>query len=298
MRIILDERETSLYDKCISIYQKNAIKNDNIKIIKRVIPLGDVLIETDDETLFLLVERKSLQDLLSSIKDGRYEEQSYRLQNSNEFLPNRVFYLIEGMFSQLSKPEHQKIIQSSMTSLSIFKGFNVIRTCSVQESAEWLVNMVHKIDRNLKKGISPFCYKLIDNKNTNINNNEIPLDSEQNLVSDPSTIPLLIPSTTTPVVPSITPPIVPYCSVVKKVKKENITPENMGEIILCQIPGISSISAVAIMKSVDGSFLKLIDILQKDPRELEKVHIQSENEKPSRKISKTILQNLQKYLIR
>jgi len=298
MRIILDERETSLYDKCISIYQKNAIKNDNIKIIKRVIPLGDVLIETDDETLFLLVERKSLQDLLSSIKDGRYEEQSYRLQNSNEFLPNRVFYLIEGMFSQLSKPEHQKIIQSSMTSLSIFKGFNVIRTCSVQESAEWLVNMVHKIDRNLKKGISPFCYKPIDNKNTNIDNNEIPLDSEQNLVSDPSTIPLLIPSTTTPVVPSITPPIVPYCSVVKKVKKENITPENMGEIILCQIPGISSISAVAIMKSVDGSFLKLIDILQKDPRELEKVHIQSENEKPSRKISKTILQNLQKYLIR
>jgi len=286
MRIILDERETSLYDKCIAVYQKNAQKNDNIKILKRVIPLGDVLIETDDETLFLLVERKSLQDLLSSIKDGRYEEQSYRLQNSNEFLPNRVFYLIEGMFSQLSKPEHQKMIQSSMTSLSIFKGFNVIRTCSVQESAEWLVNMVDKIDRNLKKGIYPFYSKSI---NINNNNNEIPLDSEQNHVSDPSTIPVLI--------PSITPPIVPYCSVVKKVKKENITPENMGEIILCQIPGISSVSAVAIMKSVDGSFLKLIDILQKDPRELEKIQIQSENEKPSRKISKTILQNLQKYLL-
>jgi ERCC4-type nuclease len=271
MRIILDERETSLYDKCISVHNKK----DNIIIMKRVIPLGDVLIETDDEKPFILVERKSLQDLLSSIKDGRYEEQSYRLQNSNEFLPNRIFYLIEGMFSQLYKQEHQKIIQSSMTSLSVFKGFNVVRSCSVQESAEWLVNMVDKIDRNLKKGISPFCFTPLKN--------EMPLNPEQNSDS-------ITPTTTG---------VVPYCSVVKKVKKENITPENMGEIILCQIPGISSVSAIAIMKSVDGSFLKLMDVLQKNPAELENIRIQSGDEKQSsRKMNKTILQNLQKYLNR
>ena len=38
-----------------------------------------------------------------------------------------------------------------------------------------------------------------------------------------------------------------YVSVVKKVKKENITPENIAEIMLCQIPGISSVTALAIM---------------------------------------------------
>jgi hypothetical protein len=39
-----------------------------------------------------------------------------------------------------------------------------------------------------------------------------------------------------------------YCSVIKKVKKENITPDNIGEIMLCQIPGISSTTAIAILK--------------------------------------------------
>jgi len=73
----------------------------------------------------------------------------------------------------------------------------------------------------------------------------------------------------------------------------------MGEIILCQIPGISSVSAIAIMKSVDGSLIKLMDILQKNPSELENIRIQSGDEtKPSRKMNKTILQNLQKYLNR
>ena len=239
MQIILDERETSLYDKCL------LIKKD-VEISKKVIPLGDILIEHENKP-FILVERKSLQDLLSSIKDGRYEEQSHRLQHSDEFSPDRIIYLIEGMFSQLSRPGDKQMIHSAMTSLSIFKGFRVIRTCSMQETAEWLIHMVDKIDRNLKKGIAPF------------------LSTD---IVEP----------------------VPYCTVVKKVKKENITPENMGEIILCQIPGISSISAVAIMNSV-GSLVKLIEILQNNPSELEKIHIQE------RKISKTILQNRHKYLI-
>lgn len=236
MRIILDERETSLYDKCVSIQK-------GVEISKKVIPLGDILIEHEDKP-FILVERKSLQDLLSSIKDGRYEEQSYRLQHS-EYTPDRIIYLVEGMFSQMRGD--QQMIHSAMTSLSIFKGFRVIRTCSMQESADWLIHMVDKIDRNLKKGVAPFQ-------------------------------------------PGVSVDAAPYCTVVKKVKKENVTPENMGEIILCQIPGISSVSAIAIMNSV-GSLVKLIEILQNNPSELEKIHIQE------RKISKTILQNLHKYLI-
>ena len=39
-----------------------------------------------------------------------------------------------------------------------------------------------------------------------------------------------------------------YVGVVKKIKKDNITPDNIGEIMLCQIPGISASSAIAIMQ--------------------------------------------------
>jgi len=288
MRIIIDERETILYDKSILIKQSFA-SNTSLQILRKVIPLGDILIETDDQKPFILVERKSLQDLLASIKDGRYEEQSYRLQHSDEFEPHRIIYLVEGMLSQLSRPGDKKMVLSAMTSLSIFKGFSVIRTCSLQESAEWLVNMVDKIDRTIKKkGVSPTPTP------KNVENTEKLDVTELTAVHTESaqTVTTQTESTT------VQDPA-PYCSVVKKVKKENITPENMGEIILCQIPGISSVSAIAIMKSMDGSFLKLMDILQKNPSELENIRIQSSYEKQtSRKINKTILQNLQKYLNR
>ena len=38
-----------------------------------------------------------------------------------------------------------------------------------------------------------------------------------------------------------------YSEVISKVKKKNIRPDNIGEIILSQIPGISSKTSAAIM---------------------------------------------------
>jgi len=67
-------------------------------------------LRTNDDKDILLFERKSFSDLLSSIKDGRYEEQSYRLLNSGEFPPHSIFYLIEGMFSQLRAPSDKKLL--------------------------------------------------------------------------------------------------------------------------------------------------------------------------------------------
>ena len=43
----------------------------------------------------LIIERKSLNDLASSIKDGRYAEQSFRLSNIEHHNHN-IVYLIEG----------------------------------------------------------------------------------------------------------------------------------------------------------------------------------------------------------
>ena len=41
--------------------------------------LGDVIICDDDGSERMIIERKTLNDLAASIKDGRYEEQGYRL---------------------------------------------------------------------------------------------------------------------------------------------------------------------------------------------------------------------------
>ena len=49
---------------------------------------------------FLIIERKSLSDLIASIKDGRYNEQSYRLIHSSGLYRHHIVYLIEGGFAQ------------------------------------------------------------------------------------------------------------------------------------------------------------------------------------------------------
>ena len=145
MKIIIDEREHSLYEKC----QLLSNQYKNIVLSKEVLPLGDIFLKTNDDIDILLIERKSFSDLLSSIKDGRYEEQSYRLLNSSGLPPHSIFYLLEGLFSQLYNPNDKKIILSSMTSLQYFKGFSMIRTSSIGETAEVVLAMADKIERDL-----------------------------------------------------------------------------------------------------------------------------------------------------
>ena len=73
MNLILDCREKKLCDYL------SALK---INYTTESLPLGDIIIKNNDGKTIVLFERKTLNDLLSSISDGRYEEQSFRLLES------------------------------------------------------------------------------------------------------------------------------------------------------------------------------------------------------------------------
>ena len=81
MKVIVDEREHDLYDK-LDILMCMQTRAGCVDLSKEVLPIGDVLIQTNEGKDVLIIERKTFADLLSSIKDGRYEEQSYRLLNN------------------------------------------------------------------------------------------------------------------------------------------------------------------------------------------------------------------------
>ena len=245
MKVIIDERETALYNKCIEL---NTFAT--IQLSKQVLPIGDILFKTDDDTKTLcIIERKSLADLLASIKDGRYEEQSYRLSNNGECSLHNVIYIIEGIMSTLRTPMEKRLVFSSIASLNYFKGFSVLRSSSVSETAELLLFAADKIARGTAEGLSAGASA----------------SSEQN-----------------------------YCTVVKKVKKENVTPQNIAEIMLCQIPGISSTNAIAIMKHFT-SLSDLIDKLKLNPDCLDDIRIESNGK--SRKIGKNCVEGIRNYLL-
>ena len=307
MKVIVDEREHDLYDK-LDILMCMQTRAGCVDLSKEVLPIGDVLIQTNEGKDVLIIERKTFADLLSSIKDGRYEEQSYRLLNSSGFPPHSVFYLLEGMFSQLRTGLESKIIYSAMTSLQFFKGFSVHRAATIQESAEWILHMAEKIGREFSKGRIPYylsnaylgnLHKSKNGEDASCPKNVLyPFSNRQssnaNDLTANETGDVAEPEGATEPVGSTELTSSNYCTVVKKVKKDNVTPENIGEIILCQIPGISSVTAMAIMKEFK-TFPHLIEELQRNPQCIEKMTIETNGK--TRKINKSSLDNIRKYLL-
>ena len=88
LNFYIDAREQQLYN---NIIERDLDKyKDNITFIKKQLELGDIIIEYDN--IQMIFERKTMNDLLSSINDGRYKEQKMRLLSNH----NNINYLIEG----------------------------------------------------------------------------------------------------------------------------------------------------------------------------------------------------------
>jgi ERCC4-type nuclease len=137
MKIIIDEREVALYERMVSL-------DTGILLVKQVLQIGDAIIQNDDIDL-CVIERKTLQDLLSSIKDGRYEEQSHRLTHTSGLSSHNIIYIIEGNMSTIQTDKEKQLIYSSITSLNYYKGFSVLRTTSVNDTADLIIGMTRKI---------------------------------------------------------------------------------------------------------------------------------------------------------
>jgi ERCC4-type nuclease len=261
MYIVVDNREDRIYEKLDGLHKVEL--KQGITIQKAVLPLGDFLIRSDDGIDRILIERKSLADLLASIKDGRYEEQSHRLKNASGLPSHNIIYLIEGFFSSISASE-KKMVLSAMASIQYFKGFSVCRTYSIQETTDLIYSMADKINRSLEKGLLPAF------------SNQNPIEPIANEEGQPCQE-------------------TSYANFVKKVKKENITAANIGEIMLCQIPGIQSKYANAILLHF-GSFSKIVEGLKAGTATADFSKITYECNGKSRKIPKSCGESIVLYL--
>jgi len=201
------------------------------------LPIGDVCIRQTPEKLICVVERKTVADLLSSMTDGRYDEQSYRLSGGLPDLHNHYkYYLIEGSLQKLHRAQLKRVM-SSFTSLSFHKGFSVMRTTNVAETASWLLHMIIKLKREEKT--RAFFYGMVPSQ----------LASDPMEATAESSAKLVDADGVSNSIQQESPEdMKAYCHVVKKVKKQNVTKENIGEIMLCQIPHIGGNAATALMK--------------------------------------------------
>jgi ERCC4-type nuclease len=262
MYIKVDYREKSLHELITKNKTANTNLYEKINIVTENLSIGDIIITDDEGKEVAIIERKTLNDLASSICDGRYSEQSYRLSNCE--LPNhQIYYLIEGDLSKYTgnrfskKPITAKTLMSALTSISFYKGFSLYKSANIQESALWILQMTEKIRKTNDKPYS---------------------------ISIPT-------STCTCTCTSTIDKSDDYTKVSKRVKKDNITQTNIGAIMLSQIPGVSYVSATAIMAEYK-TIKNLIENIERNHLALN--HITTDG---NRKITKKCISNIISYLV-
>jgi len=263
MKILIDIREKRLYDEMLNIQKKDE-KFKSICIETNSLELGDVMITSDDINVtncsdilngeIILIERKTITDLAASIVDGRYKEQSLRLGHYH--IPNHnICYLLEGDIKLLNSRFHRVkpgAIYSSMIVLQYFKGFSVMRTMSIYETAEYILRITEKVSREKNKlGYYHGNHNVFNSSN--------------------------------------------YTSCIKKTKKDNITPDNIGIILLNQLPGISDAISSSIMEKFTY-FDNLLETMKKDNTCLNDIKYNTKTNS-QRKISSSVINTIFEYLI-
>lgn len=248
MFIKIDYREDDLKTNMNLLFREHSheIETENLA-------LGDIILLNNEREENVIFERKSLYDLASSIKDGRYAEQSFRLNECQQHNHN-IIYVIEGDLERYNPTKgrmDKKTLYSALVTLNYFKGFSVIRTKNINETCELIINFADKLGREPKK-------------TSYYDQNKV--EKEVN-----------------------------YCEVMKKQKKNNITPENIGEIMLSTIPGVSNKSAISIMKEYK-TIKNLIAKMTEDETCLNNFKLVCESGQ-TRKISKTCIENIKKFVL-
>lgn len=231
-KIVVDVREDALISTLSDITTQS-------------LEIGDILITYEDIPI-VVFERKTIDDLAASIRDGRYEEQSARLKTL-PIHPRNIFYIIEGNIDHYTPSKYTKhiitkdTIYSAMFSIQYYKGFSLIRTQTLDETAHTIKIIQQKLMREHGK-------------------------------REPAE------TTTSPVL------------TIKTKKQDNITPDNIDIIFLSQIPSISATIAAALVEKYGTIF----NVKEQISTLSEFTYLTST--KKSRHISKTNIQNLQRFL--
>ena len=186
LNLIIDNREKrSNFDKEKDSFFYNKLQKNNIKVKLQNLPLGDftwiIKIENNEGEKYqfitdYIIERKIIDDLSSSIIDGRYKDQKKRLNQSD--LKN-IFYLIEG---DVNLSNNKGSLKTAILSMRLFSRFNVLKTKNIRDTLILISKMHLEITKiyNIifstqeviifKKTFEDFCKKQKKYSNLNLKN--------------------------------------------------------------------------------------------------------------------------------
>ena len=255
MKVPIPKTTTPKATKTKSLATAPTVLQNRHEIKSERLPLGDIILHdpAGQGRDIVLFERKTLNDLAASIQDGRYKEQSFRLLQSaaaaTGFHPHNIVYIIEGDIEQYEAKRNKNnritktALQSAMVSLLYYKGFSVFRTMNLGETADFILHFADKVAKESADGATP-AY-------TRANAQHPPQHHIENAATQDTAAATAATAER-------------YSEVgAKKEKRDYITRENIGEIMLAQVPGVSPKIAAAILAKYGGSIYEFLGDLHR-----------------------------------
>jgi|UniRef100_A0A6C0J535 crossover junction endonuclease MUS81 len=187
LKLIVDNREHAV------------IKNLNIDYETAQLSIGDFQFWNDDQ-LIMVIERKTYADLAASIKDGRYSEQKYRLNELSKTTGCSVVYFIEGKINNnYNIPE--ATLKSCILSLISKESYEVLQLKNCEETIlalkcilmmEHKVSIIEDIEQENVEQVIMQLYKKIKEKSKHAshscNYNEASLKTKKKTMMNPHNV--------------------------------------------------------------------------------------------------------------
>ena len=171
MNLIIDHREKDL-KKIFDSYEN--VSFDNLDI-------GDIQFNYNKE-IFLLIERKTIKDFVSSMKDKRYSEQKLRLKNNID--SDKIIYLLEGNLDNFQGDKidgiPKKKIVSTNISLLIKDNIKMYQTNNLSDTVEF----ISRIYRRLKEKPENILKNIEKKNDENQYCNYIKIKKKENITSN------------------------------------------------------------------------------------------------------------------
>jgi ERCC4-type nuclease len=127
--------------------ERDIIQKFDDNIVKENLDIGDIQIiykDNNDEKLLVIIERKTYDDLSTSIKDGRYKEQKNRILNS---ISNNIrkIYLLEGNKNDFTLSKN--VLDGTIMNTIIRDNIHIFISKNIDETIKFINNILKNIDK-------------------------------------------------------------------------------------------------------------------------------------------------------
>ncbi len=134
VRIVIDDREFG------TVATEALLKAEDATCSFQRLEVGDY--QVDDR---LVVERKTLVDLLASIEDGRLFRQAQALAKGK----HRPLIILEGRTADLEgRAWHREAIQGALVTVSLVWGIPLLRALDGEETARLILQAARQLERS------------------------------------------------------------------------------------------------------------------------------------------------------